>query len=94
MTQKRKTTFDGKRPLTEDDCVKGNRPAGNLERQERELLKTELSEDHEAANNTKKKGDDEAVNDNNVVENDERINKVKTMEVDVKVTDPKTELEA
>ena len=75
-------------------CVKGNRPAGNLERQERELLKTELSEDHEAANNTKKKGDDEAVNDNNVVENDERINKVKTMEVDVKVTDPKTELEA
>ena len=58
------------------------------------MLKTELSDDHDAANNAKKKGEDKAVNDNNVVDLDEQINKVKTMEVDVKVSDPKAELEA
>ena len=72
----------------------GYRPAGRLERREGGLLERELSVDHGAANNAKKKGENEAVNDNNVVDLDEQIHKVKTMEVDVKVSDHKAELEA
>ena len=64
-------------------CVKGNRPAGNLERQERELLKTELSEDHDAANNAKKKGENEAAIKNNDGSVDKPEGEIK--EVNIKV---------
>ena len=61
-------------------CVTGIRPAGHLERQERELLKRELFVDHDAEHNAQKNEEDETAiknNDGSVDKLEEEIKDIK-----------------